>query len=84
MHASPPPPHLPISFVLPPLLRMYIHVGLASIWRRRCKTLLSLRELDSQGTVFFFLGVLPRLAIELDQLCSGKTFTPHKGDDRIT
>ena len=50
-------------------------------WRRRCKTRLSLRELDSQGTSFFFWRS-PRLAVELDRFCAGRT--PHKGDDRIT
>ena len=48
-------------------------VGLASVWRRRCKTRLPPRELDNQGTVFFFFGAQPRLAIELDHFLQGKT-----------
>ena len=43
----PPPPHI--------LHAWYIYLGWVGVgWQQRCKTFLSLRELDNQGTVFFF------------------------------
>ena len=69
--AAPPPPY-------------YIEVGFDVGWRRRCNTRLSLRELDSQGTVVFCFRRLPRLAVELDHFCVGRTFSPHKGIDRTS
>ena len=59
-------------------------MGWADIgWRRRCKTRLSLSELDMQGTAFVFWRS-PRLAIELDHFCTGGTLSPHKRDDGVT
>jgi len=39
----------------PPIQIFYIFIGWVGVgWQRRCKTRLSLRELDNQSTVFFF------------------------------
>ena len=49
---------------------MYIGVGVG--WQRRCKTCLSLRELDNQGTVFFvFFFAVTMMVIELDHVVRG-------------
>ena len=51
------------------LYRMYIGVGVG--WQRRCKTCQSLREVDKQGTVFFFLAVT-MMVIELVHILRGE------------
>ena len=49
-----------------------IFVGIGVGWQRRCKTCQSLRELDTQGTVFFFLlFVFPMMVIELGRVVWG-------------
>ena len=50
---------------------MYIGVGVG--WQQRCKTCQSLRELDDQGTVFFFFLFLAvaMMVIELDYIVRG-------------
>ena len=47
-------------------------------WRRRCETNLSLRELDSQGAVFFSWR-LSRLAVELDHFCGENLYSAQGG-----
>ena len=37
-----------------------------------------------QGAFFFWEGRSPQRAVELDHWCGWRTFTPHKGNDRIT
>ena len=37
-------------------VKHYMYIGIGVGWQRRCKTCLSLRELDNQGAVFFFFG----------------------------
>ena len=96
-HSSPatrlPPPIRPrpcmISNTSPPstLYIWYLHIGwVGDGWRGRGKTRLSPRALDNQGAVLllFIFWRSPRLAVELDHFCAGRTFAPHKGDDRIT
>ena len=72
----------------PPLILYYtpgISIGWVGVgWRRRSKTRHLLRELHYQGTVFVLFRRSPRLAVELDPFCVGRTFTPHKGGDCIT
>ena len=53
-------------------------------WRRRCKTRLSLRDLASQGTVFFLAVTTAGGRVKPFINSAGRTTTPHKGDDRIT
>ena len=66
----------PHSFLLPPPYILYlvcIYIGWVGVdWRRRCRTRLSLRELDSQGPVFVFRR-LPRMTVKLDHFCAGRT-----------
>ena len=57
-----------MSARLPLLFIGWIGVG----WQRHCKTCRSLRELDDQGSVFFFFFVFGgrlQLVVELDHLC---------------
>ena len=62
---------------------IYIYMGCVGVgWRRRSETRLSLRELENQGTDYFWRS--PRLAVEIDHFCAGKILTPHKGDERLT
>ena len=54
--------------VTPPLPRLF-YLGWVGVgWQRHCRTCRSLRELDNQGTSFFF-GGHPQLVVELDHLC---------------
>ena len=75
---SPPPP-LYSPYYIPGISIGWVGVG----WLRHCNTRLSLRQLDSQGAVFFFWRS-PRLTVELDHFCAERTLPPQKGDDRIT
>ena len=63
----------------------YMNIGGVGVgWRRRRETYLSLHELDSQGTVFYFLvWAVTTAGGQVRYVCAGRTFTPHKGDDRI-
>ena len=76
--------YLVVFMETPPYIMYLVYVGWAGVgWRRRCKTRLSPRELDNQGTVFSF-WVSPRLAVESDHCCAARTLTPHKRGDRMT
>ena len=56
-----------IDNILSPSPLLYIGwVGVG--WQRHGETCRSLRELDNQGTFFFFLAVA-QLVVELDRLC---------------
>ena len=57
-----PPPQSP-----PDAVKHFMYIGVGFGWQRRCKTCQSLRELDNQGTVFFFLAVAV-LVVELDHV----------------
>ena len=50
---NPPPPIHPSSVIC---LAYFIYMRVGVDWRQRCKTRLSLRELDSEDTVFFLFG----------------------------
>ena len=53
-------------------------------WQRRRKSRLSQREIEIEGIVFFLGGYHVRVAVNLDNFCAGRTFAPHKEEDRIT
>ena len=48
---------------------MYIGVGVR--WQRRRKTCHSLRELDNEGTLFFFFLAVAMMVIEADYTVRG-------------
>ena len=51
-------------------VKHYMYIGVGVGWQRCCRTCQSLRELDSPGTVFFFLAVT-MVVIELDRIVRG-------------
>ena len=46
-------------------------MGVGVGWRRRCKTCQSLRELDNQGTVSFFILAVTGMVIDIDHVVRG-------------
>ena len=58
-----------------------IYIGCVRVgWQRHCcKTCRSLRELDNQGTIFFFFGGRPQLVVELDRLCEVNLYSAQVG-----
>ena len=59
----------------PPTTRPGVYIGWVGVgWRRRCRTGLSLREIDSRGTIIslFVCSRLPPLAVEFDHFVRGE------------
>ena len=75
----PPPPY--IIYLVHRI--SYIYIGWVGVgWQRRCKIRLSLRELDSQGTVFLlivFLAVTTAGGQFRSLLCGGNLYSAQGG-----
>ena len=70
-----------MSTLPPPCYAGWVDVG----WQRHCETCRSLRERDNRGTVFFSAVDDSWRSSYRRSLCAEwRTFTQHKGHDRIT